>query len=214
MPKIINHNIPSCEQINTPKGRFYRTPEGAEYPSVTTVLGSVSNTYLAEWRANVGEEVANDISKRAADRGTLIHAAAEKYLLSESFQFNMFQRIERDMFNELKVHLDTFEVVHALETRMWSDRLRVAGTVDCIMERGGKFYIVDFKTSGRYKSRDDIHSYFHQASAYALMFYERTGIVVDRLLILISTQDDGVLVFEEKVKDWMPGFIEIRKNIP
>ena len=214
MPKFIEHNIPSCEQINSPSGRMYRTPAGNLYPSVTTVLGSVTGSYIEEWRAKVGEEVANEISRRAATRGTLIHEASEKYLLGEKFKFNMFQRIESDMFKALVPHLDTFEVVHALETRMWSDRLRVAGTVDCIMEREGKTYIVDFKTSGRYKNREEIHSYFHQASAYALMFYERTGIVVDKILILMTTQDDGVLVFEENVKEWLPGFVEIRKNIP
>ena len=53
--KFIDYAITSCEQINTPTGRFYKTPEGNLYPSVTTVLGSIPSPELDAWILAVGK---------------------------------------------------------------------------------------------------------------------------------------------------------------
>ena len=48
--------------------RHYVVPTGEKYPSVTTVLSKLSEPHIREWREKVGEEEANKISKRAANR--------------------------------------------------------------------------------------------------------------------------------------------------
>ena len=45
--------------------RHYTTPNGDRYPSVTTVLSSMSAEGIAAWRARVGTEEANRISTQA-----------------------------------------------------------------------------------------------------------------------------------------------------
>jgi len=212
--KFIPHDIPFIDQVNGPEGRRYQTPEGNLYPSVTTVLGSASNKYLEEWRLRVGEAEADKISAKACARGTKIHEACEWYLLGKSPMFSAYQQDSREMFLNMRPYLDRFTEIHALEKRMWSDQLRVAGTVDCIARIGNCIYVIDFKTSGRFKARADIDSYFIQAAVYAVMFYERTGIVISKTKILISTQDNGVLEYDDEVKPWIPAFIELRKNLP
>jgi hypothetical protein len=46
-----------------------------------------------------------------------------------------------------------------------------------------------------------------------MMIYERTGISVGDILIVMMVQDYGLLLFEEKTRDWLPKFIEMRNNV-
>ena len=66
----------------TDSGRVYTTPDG-KYPSITTVLSILSEDGIRAWRARVGEDEANKISRVAATRGTNVHAIIEKYLNNE-----------------------------------------------------------------------------------------------------------------------------------
>lgn len=89
---------------------------------------------------------------------------------------------------------------------MFSHGLQVAGTVDCIAEYRGKLHIIDFKTSGRVKTKDDIHSYFMQTAAYSYMFWENTGILITDSLILMGVDDHDALVFQEPILPWLKKF--------
>lgn len=207
-------DIPSIIRIDSPDGRLYQTPSGNKYPSVSTVLGKTSDhSFIDAWKKRVGEEVAAKISKKATDRGTLIHENIENFILGKKETFNMFQQEEKMMFKQVMPVLDKITDVICLETQMWSDLTRSAGTVDCIAVHDGKIKVIDWKTSGRYKSRDEIHSYFLQTAAYAQMLYERTGIAVADILIVMTTPDDGLLLFEEKVREWFPKYVELRNSI-
>ncbi len=121
------------------------------------------------------------------------------------------QQIAIAMFQQMIPELCKFQEIHALETGLWSDAIKVAGSVDCIAMINNQPYIVDFKTSGRFKSREDIPSYFMQCSAYAMAWYERTGMSISRMRVIITTEDDGLLVYDESVTDWLPKFVEVRK---
>lgn len=212
--KINLVKIPEIIRIDSPDGRMYKVPNGNLYPSVSTVLGKgLDNSAIDEWRAKVGDKVADEISRRATVRGTLLHENIENQLLGKPLTFNMFHAEERQMFKPVLPILDDIEEVIALETQLWSDKLRVAGTVDCCAFYRGKWRLIDWKTSGRYKSRDDIHSYFMQCACYAFSLYERTGIAVGDILIVMMVQDYGLLLFEEKTRDWLPKFIEVRNKV-
>ncbi len=65
---------------NIESNRFYVTPEGKKYKSVTTVLGEMNKAAIIQWRNRVGEQEANKISRLAARKGTSFHALVEKYL--------------------------------------------------------------------------------------------------------------------------------------
>jgi genome maintenance exonuclease 1 len=120
---------------------------------------------------------------------------------------------DQHTFKSIKPSLDRINNVHALETQLYSDHLRVAGTVDCIAEFDGKLSVIDFKTSSRLKTRDDIHNYFQQCAAYAVMFEERTGIPVGRLVIIMSVDgEDEASIFVEKRDDWIGEFVEARED--
>jgi len=63
-------------------GKRVYVAEGTEFvfPSITTVLGSLENKGLQEWRRRVGEEQANRISRKAATQGTMLHSLCEEYI--------------------------------------------------------------------------------------------------------------------------------------
>ena len=67
----------------TDSGRLYTTPEGNRYKSITTVLSHYNKQGIYEWRKAVGEEYANEISRKAANRGTKVH----KVILNVFFYF-------------------------------------------------------------------------------------------------------------------------------
>ena len=81
--------------------RFYQTPEGQKYPSVTTVTSLLTRDHIKLWKKRVGEEVANKISTSAAKRGTRMHSLFEQYLRAEEpIYFDNI--IESSMFEDRK----------------------------------------------------------------------------------------------------------------
>ena len=209
MIKHIRHDIPRLERITTDGTRLYQTPSGNAYPSVTTVTGLLNKQSIIDWRNRVGNEEANRISSKAANRGTAIHKLCENFLNNEIVEAHI---CDVPMWNSLAPLLQGIDNVHALETALYSDHLKVAGTVDCIAEYNGRLSVIDFKTSGRIKRREDISNYFMQCSAYAVAFEERTGIPVDRLVILMAVDNEDPLVFIEKRDAWIDGFKSIRNK--
>jgi len=205
----IHHDIPKLVRVDSPEGRKYQTPSGKSYPSVTSIVGLLGKEAIREWRARVGEEEANRVSARAARRGTDVHSLCENYLLNKEVKPGLF---DIEAFNSIKPLLNRINNIHCLETQLFSDYLQVAGTVDCIAEFDGRVSVIDFKTSRRIKNRDDIHGYFMQTSAYAVMFEELTKIPVDRLVIIMSVDDEAPLLFIEKRDDWIGQFIELRND--
>lgn len=206
----IHHDIPKLERDTAPDGsRVYKTPSGRAYPSVTTVTGQHNKAAIIEWRKRVGEAEANRISSTAAKRGTRIHTLCESYLNNEFVEPNMF---DAETFKAIKPYLNNIQDIHCLETPLYSDHLEVAGTVDCIAKYNGRMSVIDFKTSKRKKSHDEIHNYFMQCSAYAVAFEERTGIPVGKIVIIMAVDDDDTIIFEENRDHWINGFISLRKD--
>jgi genome maintenance exonuclease 1 len=81
---------------------------------------------------------------------------------------------------------------------LWSKTLGLAGRTDCIADYDGKLSIIDFKASTKQKREEDIDNYFAQATAYALMFQERTGIIIENFAIIIACEDGILQVFQGK----------------
>lgn len=208
MKTFIQHDFPTIKRIDSPEGRVYSTPTGKKYPSVTSVTGMMNKDDFFAWRARVGEEEANRISSRAAKRGTAIHSLCEDYLYGKNPVPSMF---DSQVFNSLVPHLDKIDNIHALESKLYSDHLQVAGTVDCIAEYEGKLSVIDFKTSRRLKSKEEIPGYFIQTCAYAIAFEERTGIPVSRLVVIMGVDDEEPLIFIEKRDRWVDQFKELRE---
>ena len=196
-------------------GRVYTTPDGNKYPSITTVLSAASdNSWLDEWKARVGEEQVRKVSTQASRRGTAVHELAEEYLKNNQRYTKGHMPANIATFNQIRPILDeNVTTIYGLEVPLYSDKLRVAGRVDCLALWKNELAIIDFKTSKRAKRREDISGYFTQTAAYAFMTYERTGMLPKQIVIMMMVDDGEPLVFVEKTRDWIESFIELRKKV-
>jgi hypothetical protein len=201
---MFNHDFVNIENLKTEEingKRFYVTPSGYKYPSVTTITGWKKRAFFAEWRRKNPEE-----SKRVLSRGTAFHYIIEDYLMNNEEKVKEKQTSRPGdyyMFAQVKDELQNINNIRALETALWSDRLRMAGRVDCIAEYNGKLSVIDFKTSKAIKDENDILEYFMQATAYTIMFQERTGIPVRNIAIIMSCEDGSVKVYEKNPIDYV-----------
>jgi len=204
---FIRHDYPVIKRITTDGGRLYEVPNGNRYPSVTTVTGKMNEEAIKKWRARVGEEEANKISSRAAGRGTKIHSLCESFLKGEPLQVDMF---DQDFWNNLKPFVDKIDNIHALENMMYSDKLQLAGTVDCIGEYEGELSIIDFKTASKLKKEEWIQNYFIQATAYSVMFEELFGIKVPNIVIIIGVDNETPQIFKKRRKEFIKQLVDLR----
>lgn len=191
--------------------RFYKTPEGLLYPSVTTITSQHGKDKILEWRKRVGEEEANRISTKASGRGTRVHKICENYLNNEDDFARKQMPDSLVMFKSIQPLLDEYvNNIHALEVPLYSHHLRVAGRVDCIAEYDGKLSVIDFKTASKPKEEHWIKNYFMQCSAYAVMYEERTKIPVPQIVIMIAVESEEPQVFIKKRNDYIKDFITYR----
>ena len=214
MMKEYNHktiNLPEITAKTTDGVRLYETPEGNKYPSITTVLSVRNKKGLFEWRKRVGEEVANYVARKAANRGTAVHHMCEDFLNNMPLNYpDQWKKHKQKflpyvLFKQLRDSvLQKVNNIYAQECGLYSDKYKVAGRVDCIAEYNGKLSIIDFKTSTKERSDAWNESYYIQASAYAEMFEERTGIEINQICILVVTEDGVVQEFVKDKTEYLP----------
>ena len=200
----------SMTRVQEDGKRFYQTPEGQRYPSVTTVTGLLTRDHIKLWRERVGAEEANRVSTQAAKRGTKMHSLFEQYLRQE--EEIVFENVlDQSMFNAVQPVLDEI-IPFALEASMWSDSLQMAGQVDCIGVWDNRLCIIDFKTSSKYKEEYMADPWFHQMTAYAIMVEELTGEVVEDIVAIVAVDGGGVQVFEADPRDYVEKLYELRSR--
>ena len=206
---MFNHVQTSLPEVTTEtinRKRFYVTPEGEKYPSITTVLSNRKKEGLFEWRKRVGNDVANYVARTSAARGTKVHHMCEDYLNNEFDE----EKHKKDflpfcLFNQLKDRaLCNVNNIYAQEAGLYSDKYKVAGRVDCIAEYKNTLSIIDFKTSSRERNDDWNENYYIQTAAYAEMFEERTGLETSQIVILVVTEDGTVQEFVKNKQDYLP----------
>ena len=203
-------SVPELSTKNINRKRFYQTPEGKLYPSITTVLQKRKMAGLMEWRKSVGDDVANYIARTAAHRGTKVHHMCEDFL-NNNFDEEVHKKnfLPYVLFGQLKpVLMQKVNNILAQECGLYTDKYRVAGRVDCIAEYNGVKSIIDFKTSRKERNDDWNESYYIQASAYAEMFEERTGIEINQIVILVVTEDGVVQEFVKDQGEYIPMLVE------
>ena len=212
-------NIPKIKATNNNGIRLYETPDGNKYPSITTVLSVRNKKGLFEWRKRVGEDVANHIARTAASRGTKVHHMCEDYLNNmhldwpEKWKEHEKHFLPYTLFKVLRdealCHIDH---IYAQEVGLYSDKYKVAGRVDCIADYKGELSIIDFKTSTKERTDAWNENYYIQGSGYAEMFGERTGIIVNQVVILVVTEDGIVQEFVKQKHDYLDSLTQAIKE--
>lgn len=215
MDKTFNHEFVSLPELLTESidgKRYYVGTSGNKLPSVTSILSTIYGGWVHEWRAKVGEDVANKISAQAARRGTAIHKMCEDYIMNKPEYLKDHVPVNIQMFNSMKPELHRINNVYAVEAPLFSEKVRTAGRVDCIAQFDGYPSIIDYKTSRRIKSQEDIESYFVQMTLYSLMFEDMTNIKCKQLVVIMGVDHEDPSVFIVDRKEYISKAAEAISN--
>ena len=193
-----------------PGGRVYTDPFGNTYPSITTVLSILSREAIQAWRARVGVEEANKISRIASSRGTEVHNLLERYVDNDpNFSEGVMPNILQSFYDVKDVLDNNLQKVYAQEAPLYSKHLGLAGRVDCVGVWDGKNSIIDYKTSRKLKKKEWISGYFMQCAAYAVMWEERTGMPITQLVVMIAVDNESPQVFIEHRDNWIEQLLPV-----
>jgi hypothetical protein len=168
-----------AERIQFLDSRFYRTASGAYVPSVTAILEAYpKGAQYYEWLKRNGQD-SDEIRDEAGRRGSVVHEATEA--LDQGAELSLmtdegepkYKLSEWAMIGRYAEFRERFPAkVHAIETKLASDELGYAGTLDRIMTMpDGRTLLVDIKTSGSVWP-----SYWLQQAAYHELIHA-TGFV-------------------------------------
>ena len=205
--------FPELQTIKYNGMRFYETPEGLKYPSITTVIDKQreKSDSLQKWRDRIGEDAANLITRKAAQRGTAFHHICEDYINNQNIEEHKGKNfLSWCMFGEMKSHIDdAVGKVLMQEQPMYSNEYKVAGRCDLIGEYNGDLAVIDFKTTTKEKREEWITDYFVQATAYAKMFEEHTKLPVNKVVIMMVSENATVQLWEKDAVDYEERLEEI-----
>ena len=191
------YNYAPISRTNVDGKRHYCLPDGNKVPSVTTILDRTkpqeTRDALANWKKNVGEARAQQITTEAANRGTRMHAYLESYVMMDDMKplpSNPFAHPSWFMAAEVimqgLVHVDEF---WGVEVPVYYSGL-YAGTTDCVGIWKGRPAIMDFKQSNKVKKREWIEDYFLQLCAYAEAHNELHGTHIKKGVILMCVKPE------------------------
>jgi genome maintenance exonuclease 1 len=171
--------------------RTYLTPNGDKYPSVTTVVNHEKNEFFREWNKDPKNRA---INKKAVARGTIFHQLAEDYIKGKPSKTD--NSTAKVLFNLIRHDINKINNVYVQEQSLYSDLLKLAGRVDLIAEYDGVLSVIDFKSAQHKRKEEWVQSYFLQATAYAIMWEELTGMVVPQIVLLIACEDIVKQIFK------------------
>ena len=116
-------DIPQLTRETIDGVRYYTAPgsegEPVKLVSITSVTSHWSRERIAEWRAKVGDEEANRVSKQATTRGTDMHLLTEHYLQNEPLPKAKVP-ISQILFNIAKPELNKIDNIIVQEQAMYS----------------------------------------------------------------------------------------------
>ncbi len=197
-------NFTQSQLIEKDDGHYYQTPSGKIYPSITTMLQKTQSLEkqqsLQQWRE---KEIAADyITQEAAIIGSETHKLIEDYLHGKEI-LEKPRLLSEAHFNNLLPFVNKIDDIHGIELRLYSDKMKLAGTSDCIAKYDGIVSIIDYKTKRSNQKEEWLTDHFIQATAYREMFRELTGIKIEQIVILVSSEKNTRTEFVKKPHDYL-----------
>lgn len=189
---VYKKSVNRLVEINTESKRVtikdnrYYTQNNKYYPSVTSILQYMpKGKFFENWLKDVGHN-SDIIARKAADEGTQVHEAIEKYLQGEKLSWldeNGYSKYPFEVWKMiLKFHEFWANVKPTLiesEIHLFSNVYIYAGTCDLVVEINGVRWLLDIKTS------NSLHtSYDLQLAAYAQAWNETYEEKIDKIGII------------------------------
>ena len=147
-------------------------------PRVSDILKfCINEEYIANWANALGfkRKRYKDELQRLADLGSATHEAIEEFFRSGVESDNIG-------FKGFKLWWDIVTTNNNVKVLAFEESITtpfIGGTIDCLLEINGKYYLVDFKTSTNITIK-----HFLQLAAYKYMLHIDKGIIIDGAIIL------------------------------
>ena len=191
-------------------GHWYQPPiAGNVYPSISTVLSATmpasKREGLAAWKA--GEPAHRYITDTAKSVGLQLHQIIEDHLRG-NLSLEQFDLLPAAHFHNLETYLGKISDVVCIEQRMYSQKMRVAGTTDLIAEYDGVLSVIDYKTKRKPQTDGYMYEYYLQTACYAQMFKEITGRDIGQLVILVSSEKNTRQEFIKPCDEYVEPMLE------
>lgn len=211
--------------------------KNVKYPSVTTILALLKDAEVAELKDKLDPAVWEYVSKRGADRGSVMHSYLENYaialknkkskddalLYTQQKTPTLFKNVDpkffelgRNFFYNI-YHSDfstEFEKPLLIEGLMISPKYKYAGRTDIVyVDHEHNIVMGDYKTStmpiGEYQRK--LIKYKLQIAAYANAFYEMYGKKPKYGCIWIAnpTECQRVIVHENEMDIYLFAFLHL-----
>ena len=188
---------------NTRKGsrKRYYSFEGIVYPSVTAILSATKpakdRQALQNWRRRVGYWQAQQITTKAAKRGTSVHSAIKYYLRQQPVPEDID---DNSFWHSIQPVLARVDRVHLVESAIYHSEAGYAGCYDCLGEWQGELCVFDWKTASKPKKQEWITDYCLQVAAYisAINHFYRVNIQKGMVAIALDSQPAQLFVLEGK----------------
>jgi len=183
-------NLKKCVSVEYDNiGRVYVFEDGTKYHSVTTMLGATSDkSGLDRWRRRVGNVEALRVGKVATHMGEQFHLLGEHFLKGKLTQPSV-NPISKHIFNNTTKRILEKHVtkVISVEEVLYTDRFKLAGRADSILEWDNELVVFDFKLL----NNDDkkwLTDYWVQTTIYAHCWEEMYGILPKKLVLVIGNK--------------------------
>ena len=170
-----------------------------------------------EWYSNTILKEKSFLGNESSTLGSLLHMYADNYYSGDLNQDGTLadwkiKQIAKDYPNAIKeferiypffkeVYLDNSTKPNYCEKYLEYDltpNIKLAGSMDAIVQENGKWIIIDYKSSSR--AFKDLESYFLQLSVYSLLVELTMGIKIDliRVVGIITTKEPKIIIVEDK----------------
>ena len=192
IPELIYRNGASFYQVN-----------GERFPRISEVLNLLNSEGLQAWRKRVGDKVADMKCQIGIKRGKDVHAIIQAYLDNScTCQFSDLL-LANAMVDSAKPTLNRISKIRGTELPLFSHRLNVCGTADCIADFDGIASVIDFKTSEKPKRYEWCKRYFIQETFYSIAWEDMTNQPIEQLVTIIISENGEIQVLKEKRDDWI-----------
>lgn len=172
--------------------KVYETnPELLErYPGATKILsGTKDMSGLDAWRARVGDEEADRILLESQVIGNSLDMILYEYFKPTFNEDDYKNEVGFFLYKQLKPRLKHIDPI-GLQIKIWSDKLKVMGYLDCLCYYKGVLSLVDFKNSKKIKTPEYLEDYYLQCTIYCMLLKDMFGINVRQIVLLIGIREN------------------------
>lgn len=183
--------------------------EKGKYVGVTKVLDATSDkSALDAWRLRVGDVEADRVIKESQDIGNSLDNLLLQSFLPNFDESEYRSEIGYFLYKQLALPLKKVQPV-ALQLKLWSERYKIMGYLDCLGYYNGELSLIDFKNSKQFKKPEYYHNYLLQCTMYCIMIQELFGVPVKQIVLLMGIRNDhSPQIVCKRTKDYVKDAIK------